>query len=194
MPKRNVILEKGEFYHIYNRGVNGTTIFYSKRNYQFFLRRIREIITPEFASLICYALMPTHFHLLVQLNSDEFSSSMARLAISYTKAINTEQERSGPLFEGRFKAIHIDSDEYVLALSRYIHLNPVAAKIVSSPEQWPFSSYLDHIGKRKGTLPDKTFLLSYFSSPTPGKAYQAFVEAESNETDSNIDHLIIDND
>lgn len=119
MPTRRIPFEKDGYYHVYNRGMNGSRIFYSARNYQFFIRRIKEILVPNHALVICYALMPTHYHLLVQIKGNNFSSAFARLAISYTKSINIENDRSGPLFEGRFKAIHIDSDECLKPISLY---------------------------------------------------------------------------
>ena len=192
MPTRRTPFIAGEFYHIYNRGINGLRIFNSERNYCYFLKRMREKILPKYGLVICYVLMPTHYHLLIQINVNDFSSVMARLAISYSKSINKEMNRSGPLFEGRFKAIHIDSDEYILALSSYIHLNPVKAKLVGSPEHWPYSSYLDYIGKRQGSLPKKEFLYSFFSVPNPPNEYYRFMNDVSLSPGKNIDHLLFD--
>jgi putative transposase len=192
VPTRRKPFIVGEFYHIFNRGVNGSEIFYSERNYYYFLKRIKEIVTPNFGAVICYVLMPTHYHFLIQIKNDDFSSAIARVAISYSKSINKEITRSGPLFDGRFKAIHIDSDEYALSLSHYIHLNPVKAKLVKSPEQWPFSSYLDYIGMRQGALPDKEFLYSYFSVNDSANDYRRFIENYSETPNNKIDHLLLD--
>jgi hypothetical protein len=78
---------------------------------------------------------------------------MQRFGVSYAKAINQRYDRVGSLFHGPFQAIHVDQEEYLVHLSRYIHLNPVAAGLVKRPEQWEFSSYLEYLGQRQGTLP-----------------------------------------
>jgi putative transposase len=143
MPQRKVPLAPGEYYHVFNRGINSEIVFRSDRNYLFFLRRIRELLIPNTASIIAYVLMPTHYHLLIEIVSETFSAVMGRVGLSYTKAVNREWKRSGPLFESRFKAKLVDPDEYILGLSRYIHLNPVSAHLVEKPEEWPYSNYLD---------------------------------------------------
>jgi len=103
-------------------------------------------------------------------------------SLSYAKAINKRYNRVGPLFQGRFQAKRIAQDEYLLHLSRYIHLNPVMAGLSRAPEDWEFSSYRDYIGLRKGTLPQTDMVLGLLGSTgTPGAAeraaYRQFVEA-----------------
>ncbi len=100
------------------------------------------------------------------------SNLMMSLQISYAKAINKRYNRVGHLFQGPFKNIHIDRDEYLLHLSRYIHINPVEAGLVSKPEVWEFSSYLDYIGLRNGALPKPDLILSQFPDR---QAYREFV-------------------
>jgi hypothetical protein len=97
-----------------------------------------------------------------------------RLAVSYTKAINKRFNRVGALFQGQFQAILVGSDDYLVQLSRYIHLNPVASGLVNRPEDWEFSSYREYIGLRHGTLPSPEIVLSQFPSQ---QAYREFVEA-----------------
>jgi len=106
--------------------------------------------------------------------TDDLSGHMQRFVLSYTKAINKRFSRAGSLFQGRFRAIHVDWEAYLLHLSRYIHLNPVMAGLVQRPEDWEFSSYRDFIGLRMGTLPKPEIVLAQFSSPD---GYRAFVEA-----------------
>jgi hypothetical protein len=114
---------------------------------------------------------------------------MQRLAISYTKAINKRYNHSGALFQGPFQVAHVDHDEYLLHLSRYIHLNPVAAGLVEHPEDWEFSSYRDYVGTRQGTLPAPDIVLSQFPSPD---AYRDFVEAYKPGDKEFISHLLLD--
>jgi len=100
---------------------------------------------------------------------------------SYAKAINKRYNRVGHLFQGSFKHIHIDRDEYLLHLSRTLHINPVEAGLVSKPEDWESSSFRDYTGLRKGVLPQPDIILSQF----PDKAaYRQFVMEYKD--DSNI--------
>jgi putative transposase len=92
--------------------------------------------------------------------------------ISYVQALNKELKRSGPLFDGRYKHVLVDREEYILHLCRYIHLNSVKAGLVSKPEDWPFSNYLEWINRQSGTLKDETFIKERF--PISGE-YEEFV-------------------
>jgi putative transposase len=114
---------------------------------------------------------------------------MMRLAVSYTKAVNQRYERVGPLFQGAFQARHVERDEYLVHLSRYIHLNPWAAGYVGHVEEWEYSSYPDYLGLRQGTLPAPGAVLGQFSSPN---AYRQFVEGPASEAEERIARLLID--
>jgi hypothetical protein len=90
--------------------------------------------------------MPNHYHFSLEiLHALQFQKEFRSFLISYAKAINSEYGRYGHLFQGRFHAELIDSDAYFLSVSRYIHLNPVAAKLVLKPEDWEFSSYKSYL-------------------------------------------------
>jgi hypothetical protein len=102
------------------------------------------------------------------------SKAMMQLAVSYTKAVNKRYDRVGALFQGAFRAKHVSQNEHLMHLSRYIHLNPVIIDLVKRPEDWEFSSYLDYIGMRNGTLPEPQIVLSQFPSR---EAYRHFVES-----------------
>jgi len=131
-----------------------------------------------------------------------------KLSVSYTKAINKRYQRRGVLFQGPFQAVHVDRNEYLLHLSRYIHLNPVTAGLVERPENWEFSSYREYLGLRDGTLPEPEIVLSQFSTQNvTGKdlrgfgnlgglsaqnAYQEFVESYSKGDEEIIAHLLPD--
>lgn len=177
----------GHHYHVFNRGDNRQSIFFERENYLFFLRRVREYLMGEKTSevletsevcvhpvtVVAYCLMPNHYHLLVQPNDDELSGYLMRLSVSYTKAINKRYERTGSLFQGQFRAVLVDTDEQLLHLSRYIHLNPVLAGLAKRPEDWEFSSYREFIGMRRGTLPTLEIVMSQFTS---SGEYRRFVE------------------
>jgi REP element-mobilizing transposase RayT len=188
MPYRNVEFRAGESYHLYNRGNNYQPIFFERENYLYFLRQMREYLIGTM-EIISYCLMPNHYHWLTRLKTDDLSGPMQAFALSYTKAVNKRYARTGALFQGRFRAIHVDRDEYLLHLSRYIHLNPVTAGLVKRPEDWEFSSYLEFIGLRNGTLPTPGLVLAQFPSP---EAYRRFVEAYAESDKKIIEHLMLD--
>jgi putative transposase len=205
MPRREIAFQPGEYYHLYNRGVNRERIFFEPENYLFFLRRLREHLVPVL-EVVAYCLMPTHYHLLVQVKqtpqtsevsktsevsdaSARISAAMMRLAVSYTKAVNKRYERVGPLFQGAFQARHVERDEYLVHLSRYIHLNPRAAGYVAHLEEWAYSSYPDYLGLRQGTLPVPGAVHGQFSSLN---AYRQFVEGPASEVEERIARLLID--
>jgi hypothetical protein len=133
--------------------------------------------------------MPNHYHLLVQLKFDNLPDLMQPFILSYTKAINKRYSRVGSLFQGRFHAIEITQYEYLLHLSRYIHLNPLSANLVGKPENWEVSSYLEYIGWRGGTLPQPDIVLSQFPSVD---SYRLFVKAYVESDKQVIKHLTID--
>jgi hypothetical protein len=112
---------------------------------------------------------------------------MQRFSISYTKAVNKCYNRTGSLFEGQFQAVHVDRDDYLAHLSRYIHLNPVRAGLVREPRDWEFSSYRDYLGLRRGTLPAPDVVLAQFPSR---EAYRTFVESDALPERGLIAHLL----
>ncbi len=174
---RNVQITAGHYYHFYNRGVNRDLIFFCDENWLFFLQRIRKYFTPDLIQIVAYCLMTNHYHLLVHVMHDDVGCKvMQPLTVSYTKAVNKQQQRAGHLFQGPFQAKLVQNDGYLKWLSRYIHLNPVAANLVATPAEWTFSSYQEYIGLRSGTLPQPEIVLSQFPSQ---QAYLDFVETPS---------------
>jgi len=186
----------GNYYHIFNRGNGKNDIFLDSQDYGIFMRRLIENFFPENEipkeqssldlkykrkslpagafSLICYCSMPNHFHLLIRQNSDvKVSKLIQKLCTGYAKYFQKKYAHTGHLFQGAFKAIHIENESYLMWLSAYIHQNPLVAGLVTNLEDWPYSSYLDYIGKRDGRLCSKDIILDKFKSPTD---YKKFVE------------------
>jgi hypothetical protein len=120
--------------------------------------------------------MPTHYHFLVQSEARVQASKFVQTTFNaYSQAFNKQEQRSGTLFESRAKFKQIKTDVYVLQLSRYIHLNPVEAGMVSRPEDWDFSNYQMCIAKQDSNRTgNHGFLLDYFTNPIQ---YKEFVEA-----------------
>ncbi len=164
----------GQYYHVYNRGANRQPIFAKDENYYFLLRRAREFLPSYLIRIVAYVLMPNHYHFLVGVDRDgALAPFLQRLFNSYSQAFNLQQNRSGTLFEGRAKSVLVDNSSYVYALVRYIHLNPVVARLVQDPADWQFSNYQQWIGVRNDELLfDHNFRDSFFSSPYQ---YQQFV-------------------
>ena len=173
MPYRKVQFAQGQFYHIYNRGVAQQPIFREEENYLFLLRRVQKYASAFDIAVVTYCLMPNHYHFLLRQDDQTPAGLLPqRVFNSYTKAFNKRYDRTGTLFEGPFKAIHVDQDRYLLHLCRYIHANPVRHGLVSDLEQWPYSNYLEWIGARNGKLVDRAFVREHF--PVAG-SYRQFV-------------------
>ena len=173
MPYRKKNFDQNAHYHIFNRGVNKEIIFYSDNNYEYCLNLIRKQAKIHSISIVAYCFMPNHYHLLIRQNgSSTISRFIQGVFRAYVLGLNKQINRTGPLFEGRFRHIKISQQGYLLHLCRYIHMNPVKAGLVVSPEQWLFSNYLDWIGKRKRGLVDSAFVKTYFNT---GEKYTTFV-------------------
>jgi REP element-mobilizing transposase RayT len=188
MPRRITPFFDGGFYHIYNRGNNREPIFFERENYLFFLRRIREYFIPEEIEIIAYCLMPNHFHMLIRLLIADVSDVLQAFTLSYVKSINKRFQRVGSLFQGPFESRLVEQNKYLLHLSRYIHLNPVAAKLVKRAEDWEFSSYRDYVGLRNGTLIHPKIILDQLGA----EGYRKFVEDYQLADDKDIHHLFFD--
>ncbi len=145
-------------------------------------------------TLLCYCLMPNHFHFMVHQNSaetiDRFTNS---LGTRYTMYFNKKYKRVGPLYQGVYKAVLIESDEHLLHLSRYIHRNPLALQGVAlqTLSQQP-SSYADYIGERKIAWVHPESILDHFSSSSPQRSYQSFVE-QIDESPELIADILLEN-
>ncbi|MGH7599077.1 MAG: transposase [bacterium] len=164
---------KGCCYHIYNRGCNREHIFFKEENYIYLLKKMQSSRLKYGANILAYCLMPNHYHFLTRQETDRpLSDWIQTLFNGYSQAINKQQKRSGTLFQGRAKHIWVDNDGYLIHLARYIHYNPVAAHLVSLPENWQYSNYAEWIGTRNGTLIDREFVRSYFTQP---EDYRRFV-------------------
>jgi len=139
-------------HHVMARGIEGCDIFRNDSDRYSFLRRLSDIITDVGGvSLYAWALMSTHFHLLIRLEGDvRLSSVMQRLMTGYAVNFNKLHKRKGHLFQNRYKSIVVEEEPYFLELVRYIHLNPVRAGILSSVSQlgkYKFTGHAVLLGK-----------------------------------------------
>ena len=131
----------GAVYHITSRGNAYQDIFLDDPDREKFLDVLDQAV--ERFNWLChaYCLMTNHYHLLIETVDPTLSRGMRQLNGVYTQAFNRRHERVGHLFQGRYKAILVEKEAYLLELSRYIVLNPVRAKMVKKPEEWEWSSY-----------------------------------------------------
>lgn len=181
------------FYHVVNRGNYQEKIYLNDRDREKFLEYLEKAAGRYSIIVHSYCLMGNHYHLLIQTPEPNLSMTMQWINVSYATYFNRKRDRHGHLFQGRFKAILIDADEYLKHLSRYIHLNPVRAKMVSSPADYQWSSYGAFIGKQKSPqFLETDWLLSTFgkSRKHARKSYQDFVEKVDAKAIDNPSELV----
>lgn len=173
MPAKNALkkYDRDQMWHVYNRGVDKGVIFTDEKDYTVFLSYLKVALSPELddddksaavsyldverlrrlnlhgdVELVSYCLLPNHFHLqLYQHSEDGISKLMRSIATGYSMYFNKRHERSGTLFQGRYKASHVKTDDYWTHLSRYIHMNALDAG--SSLERYKYSSYKYYVGE-----------------------------------------------
>ncbi|MDA3902779.1 MAG: transposase, partial [Desulfuromusa sp.] len=146
MSRQLRIVYPGAYYHVTSRGNERKDVFKSQRDREKFLEYLTSATERYGAVVHAFCLMSNHYHLLLETPEGNLSQIMRHINGAYTTYFNMKRKRSGHLFQGRFKAILIEADEYLTELSRYIHLNPVRAGIVEKPEQYKWSSYMCYTG------------------------------------------------
>ena len=140
---------EGAYYHVMNRGRGREDIFRSPEHFDAFLGVLSDAVQRFGLVVHAYCLMTNHYHILVSTPQGNLQRAMRHIGGVYTQHYNRLQNTDGSLFKGRYKAILIDSDEYLLHLSKYIHNNPLEAKMVESLANYRWSSYPSYIGKVK---------------------------------------------
>jgi REP element-mobilizing transposase RayT len=183
---------QGAYYHVINRGLERRDIYRHPKDYDYFYGLLEYIHEKYGIVVYAYCLMSNHYHLFLQTPQSNLSKAMRQLDGNHTQKFNKRYSRVGPLFQGRYKAVLLDADSYSLQLAKYIHLNPVKAKIVQKPEDYPYSSYSAYVGKTKApSFLNIDWLLSqYYKSKAKAvkelKKYTLEVEEEpwTPETDT----------
>jgi len=167
----------GAWYHVMNRGLARQLIFHTDAHRQLFLDLLFEIHNRYQVEIHAYCLMGNHYHLFIRTPLANLSRAMRHLNGVYTQRYNQKMHRDGPIFRGRYKSILVEADTYLLRLSRYIHLNPVVAKLVKKAETYPWSSYSAYVKKSKKPLWLRTKeTLDYFGKRNHRQKYKAFME------------------
>lgn len=170
------IAYQGACYHIMNRGLAHKPIFVDDSHRQIFLDLLLEIHNRYQAEIFAYCLMDNHYHLLLRTPLGNIGRIMRHLDGVYTQRFNRSVKRDGPLFRGRYKSILVEADVYLLRLSRYIHLNPVKANLVTKAEKFRWSSYQAYLSGITPYWLNINYTLSYFGNHSQKKEYKAFIE------------------
>lgn len=211
MASRKVPLATGECYHIFNRGVAKMQIFNNFRDYSRFIKTViyysiegpkpkfshfapttTVLNTNNIVDIICYCLMPNHFHFILQQKKDGgITEFISKLSNSYTKYFNVKNERIGPLLQGEFKSVYVDTDEQLIHLSRYIHLNPLVGYVTKNLNDYRWSSYSEYKNPLDGKICAKEIVLSLFKS---AEDYVKFVldQADYAKNLEAIKHQLLD--
>lgn len=203
---RKVIFRNEELYHVFNRGIERRDIYINKKDYERALKLIKfyrhkdipirfsqmyqqpldirnKILKKIYQSekiveILSFCLMPNHFHFLLKQKLEKgIATFISNITNAYTKYFNTRNNRVGPLLQGTFKAVLVETDEQLIHLSRYIHLNPVVSSVITEErlDSYPWSSYSEYLGLSHNNISDKDFILKMFRSV---QHYKEFVTSQ----------------
>ena len=181
MPRHARLDTEGALHHVIIRGIDGIDLFEDDMDRRRFLDKLSEYLSLTGCSLYAWTLMGNHVHLLVKSGSIGLSALMRKLLTWYALYFNKRHNRKGHLFQNRYKSILCEEETYFLALVRYIHLNPIRAKIVPdivSLDRYPWSGHAVIVGRRPGDFMDASYVLSRFgrNERSARKGYRRFIE------------------
>lgn len=180
MPRAARIDIPGVLYHVIVRGIERRDIFMDDEDRFAFVERLSSLLEKTGTSCLAWALIPNHFHLLLRTSHVKLSTFMRRLLTGYAVVFNLRHHRSGHLFQNRYKSIVCQEDSYLLELVRYIHLNPLRARVVSSLDslrayRWSGHAVITGRQEMKGQDADAVLALFGTTRATAVHAYQAFI-------------------
>ncbi|MBM3282670.1 hypothetical protein FJY90_00310 [Candidatus Gottesmanbacteria bacterium] len=226
MPGRNIPLVNEEIYHVFNRSISFQPTFFDKRDYHRLLNTVLYyqnqkptvklsrflILSKEqrnnileknkkeanfLVEIICFCFMPNHLHfLLKQIVDGGIAKFMSNITNSYTRYLNTKRKRKGPIFQGKFEAVRIESNEQLLHVSRYIHLNPLTSfviKDVNQLEDYGYSSFSEYIGKIQEGFCQKEIVLGQFKNINDYKKF-IFDQVDYQRNLERIKHLVLESE
>jgi len=222
MPRRKTIFINNGIYHVLNKDVNSAPIFLNNNDHQRFLdivnlcrynpqikfslyNRLHKQEKNEFLDnlkkkhepiidILAFSLMPNHFHLLLkQLQDKGIQIFLGNLQNSYAKYFNIKNKRTGPLFQSAFKSIDIETDEQLIHVSRYIHLNPVSSYIIDieNLENYKWSSFGNYLNDKKYEFVASATILGYFKTQSKYRKF-VFDQADYQRELEEIKHLAIE--
>jgi putative transposase len=182
MPRGPRLDAPDALYHVMARAIERRRLFHDDHDRADFLTRLGRVAQAAHSPVYAWCLMPNHFHLLLRRGTAALPSMMRRLLTGYAVAFNHRHHRTGHLLQNRFKSILVQEDPYLLELLRYIHLNPVRARLIvdlDELERYPWTGHAVLRGRRTYAAQDTTFILEQFGRSTAEarRAYQQFVRA-----------------
>lgn len=166
MPRAPRVFVEGGLYHVYNRFARGEEIFSDPEEAAGFLDLLRDLKKRDDLQVFAWSLLSNHYHLAVRTSAVPLSRTMRTLQGGFSKAFNRRWGRTGPLWQSRYQARVVDSQQYFDQLVFYIHLNPVRAGLVEDPEKYAFSGHRELLGKVRGPLLDVDDVLLTFGKTT----------------------------
>ncbi len=187
MPRQARNKSSTGVYHVMLRGIDGQDIFLDRADRLKFLETLLKYKDSSEYQLYGYCLMSNHIHLIIKEGKDEIARIMKRIGVSYAAWYNNKYERTGHLFQDRFKSEEIEDDRYLLVALRYIHQNPLKAEIVKTLAGYEWSSFNEY-RTEENALTDTAFILSIFHAD-PVKASASFEEfMQQQSADRCLDH------
>ncbi len=192
MPRRKLVFVPGHYYHIFNRGALKSRLFHDRAEYKLFVDLLKHYCMVFDIKLVALCLMPNHFHIVIQIGScADVAEFMRRLSSTFSKKVNLAYRRSGTLVQGRYRAKHIHDIRYLRQVCRYVHVNPVKAGLVSRPEDWEFSDYLEWVGKRNTLHERNTLSSEIFPSVNGYVDYVTEELAQTTEDHTDFGHSLL---
>jgi len=219
---RKIVFRNEQIYHVFNRGVERRTVFTNRKELErakqlikFYRHkdipiRFSQVMnqpeeiknkileklyrTNQQVDIISYCLMPNHFHFILKQNTENgVARFISNFTNAYTKYFNTKHKRIGPLFQGIFKALIVETDEQLIHLSRYIHLNPVSSSIIKEDQLtiYPYSSLMEYLLLSNDEISKTDVVLSMFKT---SEKYRDFVinQLEYAKRLDEIKHLVLE--
>lgn len=185
MPRQARVKSRSRIYHIIWRGANRQEIFHDDEDCKYFLDMIEKYKRKAEMSVYAWCLMSNHIHLLLREGNEAISVTMKRIGVSFVGYYNWKYRTSGHLFQDRFKSENVENDSYLLTVVRYIHQNPVKARIVKRVDEWKWSSCLGYYNENvyPRNLLDGDFILRIFSTDrtTSKERFKAFNEKTNHD-------------
>ncbi|MEO6613316.1 MAG: hypothetical protein ABIT05_16780 [Chitinophagaceae bacterium] len=188
---------EGNYFHIYNRGVNGEDIFKETKNYYYFLQQYKTYCSPVLETL-AYCLLKNHFHFLVYVKENvevprkdrnglfkmNASKQLGHFFNSYAQAINKSYNRTGPLFESPFERILVQNEDYLMRMIHYCNLNAPLHRFVSNPGEWEFSSYGDTVRNDSSLVAAEKVIYRFGGVDQFEHSHQLYLEQKKSETET----------
>jgi len=178
----------GALYHVISRGNKKADLFLDEKDYNVFLKKLAELKQESDFTLYCYCLMPNHFHFLLEAGQEPLSKIMQRLLTFYAVYFNARYKKTGHVFEGKYKAIICEKEEYLIKLVQYIHLNPIRAGLAKKVDDYKWSSHPSYMGYVQSKIIAMDKLFCYIDGSVSG-GYRVYKSIIYGDYDGYLDEL-----